>query len=89
MSVRIGDLAIIAPEPKMMCFLCGKVEETRPYGPNGEEICFTCGLKNEAETVAQMNMRLFGQSREEAERNAANPSRPKMADVRAATMKPN
>lgn len=30
------------------CQLCGKVAETRPYGPNGEEVCFDCGMKDEA-----------------------------------------
>jgi hypothetical protein len=29
------------------CDLCGKVEELRPYGPHGENVCFTCGMKNE------------------------------------------
>ncbi len=29
------------------CELCGEHAETRPYGPNGEEVCFDCGMKNE------------------------------------------
>lgn len=29
------------------CELCGSVSETRPYGPNGEEVCFPCGMKDE------------------------------------------
>lgn len=33
------------------CELCGKDgEELRPYGPNNENICFDCGMKNEATT---------------------------------------
>lgn len=35
------------------CELCGKVEELRPYGPNGELICFECGMKDEETTTAQ------------------------------------
>lgn len=49
MSQRIGNLTIIAPEPDGKCELCGKIEETRPYGPHGERICFNCGEKAVAE----------------------------------------
>jgi hypothetical protein len=30
-----------------VCELCGKKAELRPYGPNGESICFDCGMKDE------------------------------------------
>lgn len=40
-----GFIAVEAPQK---CELCGKVEETRPYGPNGERVCFECGMKDEA-----------------------------------------
>ena len=29
------------------CELCGKSEELRPYGPNGERVCFDCAMKDE------------------------------------------
>jgi hypothetical protein len=29
------------------CELCGKIEELRPYGPNGEAVCFDCAMKDE------------------------------------------
>lgn len=29
------------------CAFCGDYEETRPYGPNEEEICCECALQNE------------------------------------------
>ena len=32
------------------CQLCGKPEELRPYGPNGEWICFDCGMEDEITT---------------------------------------
>ena len=32
------------------CELCGAEEECRPYGPNREWICFTCGMKDKATT---------------------------------------
>lgn len=38
---------IIETEPPQTCELCGKIEETRPYGPNGEEICVECGHDEE------------------------------------------
>lgn len=37
------------------CELCGKVSELRPYGPNGENICFECGMKNEIATAKQFD----------------------------------
>lgn len=39
---------LIQAQPLGRCELCSKVAETRPYGPNGEEVCFSCGMKNEA-----------------------------------------
>lgn len=38
---------VIYRRPDRKCELCGSVEETRPYGPNGEEVCFKCGMKDE------------------------------------------
>ena len=37
----------IKKESPQRCELCGKAEETRPYGPNMENVCFACGMKNE------------------------------------------
>lgn len=31
------------------CDLCGVVEELRPYGPGGKNICFGCMMKNPKE----------------------------------------
>jgi len=39
---------IIAAEKPQQCDLCGKIAELRPYGPNGEAVCFPCGMKDEA-----------------------------------------
>ena len=39
---------LIEPERDGQCEMCGKIDETRPYGPNGEEVCFDCGMKDEA-----------------------------------------
>jgi hypothetical protein len=38
----------LRPTPPAKCELCGAVDELRPYGPNGERVCFDCGIKDEA-----------------------------------------
>lgn len=52
----------IVPTPDEKCDLCGKIDELRPYGPKGENICFECGMKDEAGTTARMASILFGVS---------------------------
>jgi hypothetical protein len=42
------------------CELCGAVEELRPYGPNNENICYACGMKDEATTLAKMKEMMEG-----------------------------
>lgn len=34
---------LIARQPADACELCGTQAELRPYGPNGERVCFPCG----------------------------------------------
>lgn len=51
----------IAAEEDGRCEMCGKIEETRPYGPNGERVCFDCGMKDEKSAKRQMNKYLFGE----------------------------
>lgn len=60
MSRRIGELTIIEAEPDNLCHLCGKIAESRPYGPGFQEICFECGIKNEPLTTKRMQHKLFG-----------------------------
>lgn len=43
----IENDALISRTPDYECDLCGKQAETRPHGPNGEEVCFECGMKDE------------------------------------------
>ena len=47
-------IRIVRTEPAK-CDLCGTVAELRPYGPNGENICFECGMKNEEATQRQFH----------------------------------
>lgn len=60
MSKRIGNIVIIAPERPQQCDCCGKIRELRPYGANGECICFECGMKDEETTKKMVNKVLFG-----------------------------
>jgi len=46
---------VICAEPIGKCDLCGAKEETRPYGPRGEDVCFTCGMKDKE--AARRNFR--------------------------------
>ncbi len=56
---------IIMARPAMTCAFCGNTDETRPYGPRGEEICFDCAMKDDkskATTQRQMNRVLRGEN---------------------------
>lgn len=56
----MSERGIIEAEGKQVCELCGKSAETRPYGPNGEEVCFDCGMKDEEAAKRQAYKLLFG-----------------------------
>lgn len=53
-------MVIIEPTDHAKCELCGAVAELRPYGPNGENICYNCGMKDEAAVDKKINELLFG-----------------------------
>lgn len=52
MTHKVNDIVYIEAEDPQTCEFCGKVEETRPYGPDNEEICFACG-QLDIETTTQ------------------------------------
>jgi hypothetical protein len=58
MTTRIGNVVLIAPEHDRACELCGKWTECRPAGPNQEQVCYDCGLKDPA-AMERYNQRLF------------------------------
>jgi hypothetical protein len=39
---------VIEQTPPQKCELCGEIDELRPYGPKGENVCFDCAMKDEA-----------------------------------------
>jgi len=51
----------IAVEPSRKCDLCGKIAETRPYGPKGENVCFKCGMKDEEAAKLAFRRRILGE----------------------------
>lgn len=60
MSGNYNGTPVIAVEPDSTCDLCGKIEETRPYGPKGEQVCFDCGMKDEAACERGIDAYIFG-----------------------------
>lgn len=52
---------VIEKEPAKRCELCGAIEETRPYGPNGEDVCFDCGMKDEAAAKRGFRRNVLGE----------------------------
>lgn len=54
----------IAPEPDQMCEMCHSIDECRPYGPNGEQICFDCATSTpEMKQISEKKMAqyIFGE----------------------------
>lgn len=64
MTRRIPEGLLIESEKPQQCDLCGKVAELRPYGPNGECVCFKCGMKDE-DAANRAFLRLLGDSEAE------------------------
>jgi hypothetical protein len=60
----MSNRGIIAVEPPQACELCGELKECRPYGPNGKQICFNCGMKDKEGTEKKMAEYLFGENNE-------------------------
>lgn len=57
----MSSFRVIKAEPLMRCEWCDKNAETRPYGPQGERICFKCGNKDRKTTEKMMRKYLFGE----------------------------
>lgn len=60
----MSGLGIIQEQPPEVCEMCGVVDECRPYGPNDENICFECAMKDdESKAIAEKKMAkyIFGE----------------------------
>ena len=53
MSKKENNVFIIEEQDAEVCEYCGNIAELRPYGRNGENICYSCGMKDEETTTAQ------------------------------------
>lgn len=49
---RLPSVLVTEAQNSQQCDLCGKIAELRPYGPNGEAICFEC-MKLDEEGAAK------------------------------------
>src|SRR5579872_782208 len=58
MTQRVNGVVVIEGEPDRRCQLCDKVEECRPAGPNGEQVCWDCANKDKA-AMERYSQRLF------------------------------
>ena len=57
----MSRLGVIEDEPDLRCELCGKIAETRPYGPHGKRVCFKCGMLDEAAAKRQFCLKVIGE----------------------------
>lgn len=62
MTIKVGKLFIIEAEGDGICEMCGKKDELRPYGPNNENICYDCAMKDEATALRKFRERIDGPS---------------------------
>ena len=52
----------IAEQLPEVCEMCGTIAECRPYGPNDENICFDCAMKDKETTERKMAAYIFGET---------------------------
>lgn len=59
----MSGLGVIAQQLPEVCDMCGSIDECRPYGPKGENICFDCATtKCDPEQVEKrMHNHIFGE----------------------------
>ena len=59
----MSGLGVIMEEPPQACEMCGAIDECRPYGPNGEQICYECATTkcDPAQVEARMVHHIFGE----------------------------
>ena len=56
----MSSKGFIAEELDQVCEFCGKITECRPYGPNDEQVCVDCGMKDPATVKLKMRQYIFG-----------------------------
>ena len=58
----MSGFGVIEAEDPDVCELCGEFKELRLYGPNGERVCFKCGMKNPEAVQRGFEKLVFGES---------------------------
>lgn len=66
MTRKVGDIIIIEEQEPATCEMCGKIEELRPYGPGGKNVCFDCAMKDPVEAERQYTKFLMGKPQYDA-----------------------
>lgn len=68
-KIMVNDttIIIIEVEEDQTCVYCGKIRECRPYGKGGQQICYECGMKDEATTNEEFDKLFEGTESEEDE----------------------
>lgn len=57
----MSSRGIICSTKPAMCDFCHQFDELRPYGPNGENICFTCAMKDEETSELRFRQHVLGE----------------------------
>jgi len=63
MDLKMDGLNVIGHPVEAVpakCEDCGVLDELRPYGKNGANVCFDCAMKDEANATAMFRKRLDG-----------------------------
>lgn len=60
MTKKVGDTLFIYGEPDAKCESCGEVDELRPYGKDGANICYECAMKDKSTTKVMFVKRMNG-----------------------------
>jgi len=62
MTFKVGNTLFIAEQAPATCEACGKLDELRPYGKNGANVCFDCAMQDPATAARMFDKRLRGDS---------------------------
>jgi hypothetical protein len=65
MVLKKGKIVIIGHPVETIpakCEDCGQMDELRPYGRNGANVCFDCAMKDEANAAEMFRRQVEGDS---------------------------
>lgn len=56
MTHALGNILFIKPEDDRECSQCHKMAECRPYGRDGADLCYDCGMLPENRDIVLANL---------------------------------